>query len=243
LKWKPPSENSIDFKLVLRFPPLKDDPEQVDFCAKPLFLLEVYCGEDRGKPKYEEYDKMFVEDDEWEKYTPLYFGVATMLTEPIRMKLSGKQIDDRIVEVHWDADNSRWRMMRFRDDKPAGNHKSVVENIISSIADGVEKEGVRFLHYIFGALLNIYLYFFKKQLLARSNAIRHAWKLRQSQAPPYPQEVPGRQAGPPPQAPHPQPSNQVNQSPPPPIQFNYGPLAPSPWSKVSGPSVIAGVKR
>lgn len=32
--------------------------------------------------------------------------------------------------------------MRFRDDKPAGNYKTVVENIIKSIADGVEKEQV-----------------------------------------------------------------------------------------------------
>ena len=33
--------------------------------------------------------------------------------------------------------------MRFRDDKPHGNHKSVVDNIIQSIIDGVEKEDVR----------------------------------------------------------------------------------------------------
>lgn len=55
------------------------------------------------------------------------------------MKLSGEQIDDRIVEVHWDPELGRWRMLRFRDDKPHGNFKTVVENIIQSIADGVEK--------------------------------------------------------------------------------------------------------
>lgn len=59
-----------------------------------------------------------------------------------RIKQSGEQYDDRIVEVHWDSSISRWRMMRFRDDKPNGNHISVVENIIQSIADGVEKDAV-----------------------------------------------------------------------------------------------------
>lgn len=59
-----------------------------------------------------------------------------------RLKQSGEQIDDRIVEVHWDPEIARWRMMRFRDDKPNGNHVSVVENIIQTIADGVEKEDV-----------------------------------------------------------------------------------------------------
>jgi mRNA guanylyltransferase len=58
------------------------------------------------------------------------------------MKRSSEQYDDRIVEVHWDPALSSWRMMRFRDDKPQGNHRSVVENIIQSIADGVEKEAV-----------------------------------------------------------------------------------------------------
>ena len=58
------------------------------------------------------------------------------------LKRSGEQVDDRVVEVHWDPSIARWRMMRFRDDKPHGNHKSVVENILSSIADGVEKDAV-----------------------------------------------------------------------------------------------------
>lgn len=66
------------------------------------------------------------------------------LTDPIfcRLKLSREQIDDRVVEVHWDSAVSHWRMMRFRDDKPNGNHRTVVENIIQSIVDGVEKEAV-----------------------------------------------------------------------------------------------------
>lgn len=66
LKWKPPSENSIDFKLVLRFPPLKSNPSQPDYHAKPFFALYVYCGDEQGRPKYESYDELFVDDDEWE---------------------------------------------------------------------------------------------------------------------------------------------------------------------------------
>ena len=58
------------------------------------------------------------------------------------MKANGEQVDDRIVEVCWDPITEHWRMMRFRDDKPQGNHRSVVENIIQSIADGVEKDMV-----------------------------------------------------------------------------------------------------
>lgn len=60
-----------------------------------------------------------------------------------RMKTSGEQCDDRIVEVHWDPAFDCWRFMRFRDDKPHGNHQSVVQKVIESIRDGVEKEVVR----------------------------------------------------------------------------------------------------
>ena len=43
-------------------------------------------------------------------------------------------------------------MMRFRDDKPQGNHRSVVDNVIQSIADGVEKDAVGALVIYVGAL-------------------------------------------------------------------------------------------
>ncbi|KAG6335849.1 hypothetical protein ID866_3239 [Astraeus odoratus] len=205
LKWKPPSENSIDFKLVLRFPPLKSSPTKPDFHSKPFFGLHVYCGDDRGQPRYEPYDELYVDDDEWE-----------------RMKLSGEQIDDRVVEVHWDLSTCRWRMMRFRDDKPHGNYRTVVEKIIESIADGVEKS----------------------TLIARCPAIRAAWKVRHRQQ----QSATSQQPQPPPPShrpPGPPPLPQANangyhQIHPP---LRYGPIATPRWSKVSGPAYIAGMQR
>ena len=63
LKWKPPSENSIDFKLDVRFPPVDGDPAQPDFYAKPNFLLNTW----RGGEEYDFFDMMDVDDDEWKK--------------------------------------------------------------------------------------------------------------------------------------------------------------------------------
>ncbi|KAI0273590.1 mRNA capping enzyme [Gloeopeniophorella convolvens] len=208
LKWKPPSENSIDFKLVLRFPSLPGQPRQADLHAKPVFALHVWCGGDGNRANYEPWDTMHVTDEEWES-----------------MKTSGEQFDDRIVEVHWDPAGEHWRMMRFRDDKPQGNHRSVVENIIQSIADGVEKD----------------------TLLARSGSIKNAWKSRhgqpaQAQQPPPPPTH--KSNGPPP--PHPTSNPQAPppaMDEPPPLQLRYGPMAPSRLSKVSGPPVVAGMFR
>ena len=81
------------------------------------------------------------------------------------MKSSGEQIDDRIVEVHWDPAASHWRMMRFRDDKPNGNYRNVVDNIIQSIAEGVEKDTVRHKTYYSNiSQFNIYYFTFVSAL-------------------------------------------------------------------------------
>jgi mRNA guanylyltransferase len=63
LKWKPPSENSIDFRIELRFPALHPDSNEVDWTAKPVFILNMWGGGDQ----YEFFDEMEVDDDEWEQ--------------------------------------------------------------------------------------------------------------------------------------------------------------------------------
>ncbi|OXG93496.1 mRNA guanylyltransferase [Cryptococcus neoformans A2-102-5] len=153
LKWKPPSENSIDFKVELRFPPLADSDEP-DYRAKPEFLLNTWLGGDR----YEFFDFMAMTDDEWQRF-----------------KESEEQLDERIVEVCWDSQIQAWKMLRMRDDKPHGNHKSIVDKILVSINDGVEIE----------------------ELYARADTIKAAWKERAKQRS---QQQPPQNQRPPPQA-------------------------------------------
>ena len=66
LKWKSPDENSVDFKLELKFPELGDSG-QPDLHAKPYFPLSVWEGGNR----YRLYDMLSVDDDEWERYVLL----------------------------------------------------------------------------------------------------------------------------------------------------------------------------
>lgn len=74
---------------------------------------------------------------------PLLF--STVLMPFGRMKESGVQYDDRVVEVVWDKERQTWKMLRFRDDKLDGNYKDVVASIVRSIQDGVEAEVVSFM--------------------------------------------------------------------------------------------------
>lgn len=55
-----------------------------------------------------------------------------------RMKETGEEYDGRVVEVTWDMKRGGWRMFRFRDDKPHGNHAKTVRSVLHSIEDGVE---------------------------------------------------------------------------------------------------------
>lgn len=67
---------------------------------------------------------------------------AALDADARRMKDSGEQMDDRIIEVSWDAERGTWKMLRIRDDKPHANHKSIMEKILVSIEDGVEIDAV-----------------------------------------------------------------------------------------------------
>lgn len=64
LKWKPPSENSIDFLLRLKFPSLsKERPDECDWSQKPWFMLFM----NHGHEGTHYFDTMEVEDDVWEE--------------------------------------------------------------------------------------------------------------------------------------------------------------------------------
>ncbi|KAL8287061.1 hypothetical protein RQP46_004067 [Phenoliferia psychrophenolica] len=119
LKWKPPSENSIDFLLQLKFPAMAGRPDEVDLFAKPYFMLMMNHGQ--GDARF--FDTMEVEDDTWEEW-----------------KSKGDQYDDRVVEVVWDKARQTWSLLRFRDDKREGNFHKVVTSILKSIEHGVEAD-------------------------------------------------------------------------------------------------------
>ncbi|KAK6435939.1 Dcp1p-Dcp2p decapping enzyme complex alpha subunit, partial [Oleoguttula sp. CCFEE 5521] len=127
LKWKPPHENTIDFRLqIVGFPMTEDaDGEYEDWDAKPEIELLVNYGDN----DYKRYADLYVTDKEWEA-----------------MKVQNEIFDHRIVEYWLDPDLKKWRpkldngVPRFRDDKTDANHISTVKSVMESIEDGVTEQ-------------------------------------------------------------------------------------------------------
>jgi mRNA guanylyltransferase len=128
LKWKPPHENTIDFRLQIKSFPMDVDPEgeeYEDWDAKPEIDLLVFTGDKEG---HRFYAKLALTDEEWEA-----------------IKRMNEMIDNRIIECYRDPSTNEWRPKiehhdgtpRFRDDKTSANHVSTVESVEDSILDGV----------------------------------------------------------------------------------------------------------
>ena len=121
IKWKPPHENSIDFKLKLEIPRVydEDDDEYIlDYDVKPVLTLWIRAGSNNEIQQ----NDMFVTDDEWEN-----------------LKARNEPLDERIVECYQD-EQKRWRFMRFRDDKANANHISVFDSVMDSINDAISQQ-------------------------------------------------------------------------------------------------------
>ncbi|KAF2477564.1 mRNA-capping enzyme subunit alpha [Lindgomyces ingoldianus] len=132
LKWKPPRENTIDFKLRLgNFPTF--DPEDgedgliPDYDAMPdRFQLLVQHNQNQYQPFGHD---LLVTKEEWE------------ILKGLRQRLDG-----RIIECYRD-DQGRWRYKaeddgtpRWRDDKKDANHISTVNSVLESIEDPVTEQ-------------------------------------------------------------------------------------------------------
>ncbi|KAF9199125.1 Dcp1p-Dcp2p decapping enzyme complex alpha subunit [Haplosporangium sp. Z 27] len=111
-QWKPPSENTIDFKLTLQF-------ATQDQSQKPQFILNEW----QGGQQYQVFGQMTVDDELWEHW-----------------KSTSTPLQNRIVEVNYSPNDRIWKFFRFRDDKEHGNHSSVVRKVVQSIRDGVEAD-------------------------------------------------------------------------------------------------------
>lgn len=121
LKWKPAEENTIDFKIELKFNLFKDEEnndQYYDYDSKPKIELSVW----KGGNAYEYFNDLTLTDKEWEE--------MKSLSEPLNF---------RIAEVKRN-EQGQWNLLRFRDDKANGNHYTVVKKVLHSINDGVTKQ-------------------------------------------------------------------------------------------------------
>lgn len=137
VKWKPPEENTIDFRLqIVEFPHLTnlsnghrnvngEAEDDFDYDACPKVSLQV----GHGHGRHEHFAFLHMTSDEWES-----------------VKSMDQMIDARIIECYKD-EQQRWRFKRekdgtprFRDDKTDANHFTTVNSVLESIEDAVSQE-------------------------------------------------------------------------------------------------------
>ncbi|KZZ93514.1 mRNA-capping enzyme subunit alpha [Ascosphaera apis ARSEF 7405] len=143
LKWKPPQENTIDFRMRLEFPTVNsmdtqrnedgsnsqqqqahDNESYTDYDAIPSAFLFIFTGNQGpgNQPTYQYFSPLYISPSDWE-----------------HMKSLNAPLDDSVIEAYLDEDK-RWRFMRLRDDKDECNHISTVESVIESIEDRVDED-------------------------------------------------------------------------------------------------------
>lgn len=117
LKWKPPEMNSVDFRIRVKL----DKNTNL-----PKWTLHIL----KNRDITEEYGELVLQDEKMQ---------AEWLEDPPQ---------DRIVECYFDPEYpTKWKFMRFREDKDTPNHISVVPRIMESISEGVSLDEVSFQQY------------------------------------------------------------------------------------------------
>ncbi|CAI6334496.1 unnamed protein product [Periconia digitata] len=134
LKWKPPHENTIDFRLRLGDFPLFDpeDGEEgliPDYDAMPeSFHLLV----NHGSRDYRHFANLTVTPEEWTMFKSL------------EQRLDGRIIECyRTVEGQWRFKKEDDGTPRWRDDKTDANHISTVNSVLESIEQPVTEDDLR----------------------------------------------------------------------------------------------------
>ncbi|EXJ93044.1 mRNA guanylyltransferase [Capronia epimyces CBS 606.96] len=169
LKWKPPSENTVDFLLHIQWATVRPDPDdpdqspQEDYEAFPDTLgLYINCGNDGD---YAPVGVLYLDSREWEEWKSLGRPLQDCIVECFQEDISPSpphtypESSDLPNGAKNPKQVRRWRFHRFRDDKFEANHITTYQSVIESISDHVTEE----------------------DLLSHADEIRKAWKQRDSE--------------------------------------------------------------
>ncbi|CAJ0845040.1 2569_t:CDS:2 [Entrophospora sp. SA101] len=144
LKLKHKSDGLIFTSADLKWKPPNEN--SIDFLLKVEHdqnkEMPRFCLFQRGNNGYEYFNDMSVTYEQWKMWID-----------------NNEKLNERLVEVVCNPSSSSWQFLRFRDDKLQPNFSTVVDKILQSIKDGVDKE----------------------TLILQSNKIRDSWKRREQE--------------------------------------------------------------